>query len=257
LTPPVLPPPLPLPSTDQEQGGSERFEFIPPEELIEVEPSGGPDILPPEEILAEVESSPLEFCPRCRARLIDPDGLGWCRGCGFCRSLEEDRQKAGIRAAARSAHQPSLLGLVELLQLFTLLPSWIWILLAGMAVTVLFTLPPSLVLPAEGLERALWCTLQMVAGLLMIFAAQWWALWLIAPEDERLTGKDLIIPFRLWSLTLSRLPRLRGPVWLAAWALTAIVSAIFLVGGLEHWLEYLPHRTPPPDSVIESPMHWD
>src|SRR5262249_39401250 len=94
------------------------------------------------------------------------------------------------------------------------------------------------------LSRALWCTLQMVLGLLLIFAAQAWALMAIVADDERLSGKDAVIAFRLWGLTLSRLPRTHRQVWLGAWGLATLLSAVFLIGGLEHWLTYLPRKAP-------------
>src|SRR5262249_49528423 len=157
-----------------------------------------------------VASAPVFTCPRCDCKLIDPDGLGWCRNCGFCRSLEEDKNKAAVAPVAL-ARRPSLLGLVDLVEILSYLPSWFWVLLGGMASVALLSLPPAFLLPPEGLERALWSTLQIAAGVIAILAAQGWALLAIAAEDERLSGKDLILSFRLWSLTLARLPRTHGP----------------------------------------------
>jgi len=33
-------------------------------------------------------------CPRCGKPLTDAAGLGWCRACGYCRSLEEAKAPA-------------------------------------------------------------------------------------------------------------------------------------------------------------------
>src|SRR5260370_36875121 len=35
---------------------------------------------------APVVPSPLD-CPRCGGKLMNPDSLGWCAKCGYCRSL--------------------------------------------------------------------------------------------------------------------------------------------------------------------------
>jgi hypothetical protein len=244
LTPPVLPPTLP--PTDLEPIDLELIDPEPTAPETESSPQAtSPDPIP------DVELPPSDACPRCQSKLIDPQGLGWCRGCGYCRSLEED--KAALAPTASVAPRESLLGLVELGELLALLPSWFWTLLGGIVTIVLLTLPPALVLPQEGLARALWCTLQIAVGLLIILAAQGWALMMIAAEDERLSGKDLVFSFRLWSLAFARLPRLRCPVWLGVWGIATILSAIFLVGGLTHWFEYLPRRTPPVEAVETQP----
>ena len=33
-------------------------------------------------------------------KLINPESLGWCQACGYCRSLEEDRAKMPLPTAA-------------------------------------------------------------------------------------------------------------------------------------------------------------
>jgi hypothetical protein len=71
---------------------------------------------------AAPESSPVATeaprCPRCQARLIDPNGFGLCPQCGYCRSLEEGEgaawsgKRALPKALARRRH-------------------WLWILAAA------------------------------------------------------------------------------------------------------------------------------
>ena len=57
---------------------------------------------PREEALAAAADS--SACPRCGARLTNPDGLGWCPGCGYCRSLEE---RAGPSSRCRRPRRRS------------------------------------------------------------------------------------------------------------------------------------------------------
>jgi hypothetical protein len=94
------------------------------------------------------------------------------------------------------------------------------------------------------LLRAAWCTGQIGLGLVLILVAQIWALIVIAPDDEKLGNRDAIMPGRLWVLTTRRLPRTCRQVWLGAWGLAAILAALFVVGGLAHWMTYLPGSNP-------------
>ena len=111
----------------------------------------------------------------------------------------------------------------------------------GMAGFTLFSLLPAWQLrPRSRLERALWTTGQIGAGLAMIFVAQFIAVVRIAPEDEKISFKDVVIPFRLWSLVCKRLPRTRLMPGSAAGGLTLIVCALLLIGGLPYWMNYLP-----------------
>lgn len=193
---------------------------------------------------AQPEAAPANAnaCPRCDKPLIDPDGLGWCRACGYCRSLEEERAKQPLDAPAPAPGKSSPFGIVEFGRLLVHLPSWLWVLLGGFGLVVLMSLPAMLTLPEGMLSRCLWSTVQIIVGVLMILAAQFWALMELADSDDRLGAKDGIISGRLWVLTLARLPETRKQVWLAAWGLAAILAALFLIGGLSHWFTYLPGR---------------
>src|SRR5437867_13024575 len=78
--------------------------------------SGRPSV---SETLAEISIPSTEpvpsaaACPRCNGKLTNPESLGWCPSCGYCRSLEEDSKKAAL-AVAPTLRQPSALGFVEL-----------------------------------------------------------------------------------------------------------------------------------------------
>ncbi len=183
-------------------------------------------------------------CPRCAGNLIDPNGLGWCKACGYCRSLEEERARAPLQPAA-APREASRLGLAEFCGLLAKLPTWFWTLLAGIAAVLVCSLPPMLALPGESLPRCVWCTAQIVLGVLMIFAAQAWLVMLLAADDERLSFKDAILPGRVWALAFGRLPLTSRQLSLAVWGLAAILAAVFLIGGLSHWFTYLPRSTTP------------
>jgi len=197
----------------------------------------------------EAEAEPAgDFCPRCKSKLIDPNGLGWCKACGYCKSLEDDKARVPLEAQ-RLPRPPSTLGLVEFGQVMAQLPSWVWIMLGGVAIVVAFSVPLAGSLAARPLPRAVCSTVEAILGLLLIFAAQTWALCVLAPGDDKLHFKDAVFPGRLWGMSLRRLPQMRGQVWLASWGLACILSAVFVIGGQAHWLTYLPKKATPPPAV--------
>src|SRR5439155_9764314 len=132
---------------------------------------------------AEVVETP---CPRCGGKLIDPAGLGWCQRCGYCRSLEEDKSRLDIPRPNAAAPQGSSLGMFEFCALLAKVPSWVGPLICGAAAVVMINIPASQLLTPDSLPRAVWTTSVVVLGVLMILAAQFWALMTIVADDEEL-----------------------------------------------------------------------
>lgn len=184
-----------------------------------------------------------DACPKCQKPLTDPNGLGWCPACGYCRSLEETRAQAPP-AQAPVQQTKSRGDFIEFCGYVARMPRWVWILFGGMVLFALFSFVVGRYLRMTPLERALLSTIQIVFGLALIFGAQFWSLVRLAPEDERLSTKDAFLPAKLWAMAFQRMPAFQVPVWLAGWGLAIILSAIFLVGGLTHWGTYLPGQKP-------------
>jgi hypothetical protein len=178
----------------------------------------------------------ISACPRCAKPLTDPTGLGWCPACGYCHSLEEDRAKLNLKPAPKAKQAPVVVPGMAPAQF----PVWACVLIAGMIVLAVVTLLASRQFPLKPLHRAIWTTVQLGSGVLIMFVAQCYALYRIAPEDGALHFTDALVPFRLYSLVFKRLPRMAPALWLGAWGLTLILSAAICVGGLDHWLTYLP-----------------
>ncbi|HLJ92372.1 MAG TPA: hypothetical protein VKU02_04185 [Gemmataceae bacterium] len=176
-------------------------------------------------------------CPRCGGRLTNPEGLGWCPGCGYCRSLEQDANKAAL-AAPPVARRPSPFGVVEFVEVLGKLPRWLWVLLGGTAILVVGSFGADFVLEPNSLARALWSSVQLALGVIALLAAQVWAFLLLAPESEHMSAKDLILSARLWSMTCRRLPKTRPQVWLGAWGMVAGTCAVLVVGGLDYWYQF-------------------
>lgn len=72
-------------------------------------------------------------CPRCQKPLIDPNGLGWCKGCGYCRSLAESETKTEKVVESK----PNTVTATSAAIVQT--PTWFWVMLIGMAVIVAAT----------------------------------------------------------------------------------------------------------------------
>jgi hypothetical protein len=178
-------------------------------------------------------------CPRCKSKLVDVAGLGWCPRCGYCHSLEQDRAAVPLptRAATENAKKPKS---EDVILLLGKVPGWSWVMLAGAALLFLCTALIGYSQHLTPFGRCLWCTVQIAVGAVVLFLANFWALLCVAAEDETITAKDIFFPIRLWTLTCKRLPRTRAQLWLAAWGLAAILSAAVFVGGLGEWLKYLP-----------------
>jgi hypothetical protein len=181
------------------------------------------------------DAGQAQQCPRCQKPLIDPQGLGWCKGCGYCRSLETETNNRLLATATAPSKGEILAGAAGNI------PLWFWILLIGAAVLAGISLVAGQLLPAGNvLPRALWASVQIGVGVALVFAGQLIAVIRVAPEDERISFKDAIVPTRLWALVFKRLPQLCGCLWVSVWGLALIVFAIVFVGGLGHWYAYLP-----------------
>jgi hypothetical protein len=182
-------------------------------------------------------------CPRCKKPLIDPKGLGWCKACGFCRSLEDTEKKSIMdvkqapseKSAPAAAKSPAIPGVAPRAS-----SKWIVVMLTGIVLIAGATYAGSRVLQLTPLERAVLTSLQIGIGVLVMFIGQFIGLLRIAAEESSLHFWDALFPFRLYGLIFKRLPRAAFTVYLGSWGFTAIVTAAVFIGGLQHWFNYLP-----------------
>ncbi len=185
-----------------------------------------------------IQNAPADaHCPRCQSVLVDPQGLGWCKACGYCRSLEPEKENALLllQAAPEASRGSVWAGAAGNV------PVWFWVLFTGVGALAGMTLAAGRYLPpGNNLPRALWTSILIGVGAAITFVAQLVALVRIAPEDDRLSFKDALMPTRLWSLVVKRLPRLSGCLCIAAWGMALALFAGLFIGGLPHWLTYLP-----------------
>jgi hypothetical protein len=202
------------------------------------------DISPPAPLGTEKATPPAglappeAICPRCGGKIIDPESLGLCSNCGYCRLLEEEAAHARPRPKP-APRKSSGLGLVECLDLVASMPTWAWVLLLGEVVAVAVSIMGQLVLHEEVTEYTVWYSVQAGLGLVAVLAAQLWALMLVAAEDGRLGPKDLFLPTRLWWVAFRKLPATHWPVWLGTWGLTLLIGAAVVFAGRVSWSQIL------------------
>lgn len=176
-------------------------------------------------------------CPRCKKPLIDPHGLGWCKACGYCRSLAESETTNAKSPDAKPSTPNTVTATGSALGQT---PSWFWVTLAGVIIVAGATFLCERYLKFTPLQRASLTTVQIVVGVAMMFLGQFIGLLRIAPEDSTLSFKDALFPFRLYSLVMKRLPSTRHTLYLGVWGAAVIIAANLFIGGLGHWITYLP-----------------
>ncbi len=181
-------------------------------------------------------------CPRCKAPLVDPSGLGWCKSCGYCKSLEEDKTKATLAAPPERKGPPSLGGLTQTGIAVTHLPLWFWVALVTTVAIPVACFVLQRYYPLTPLRRAVWGSAQLGVGFFVIFVGQLAALLRLAHEETSLGFKDAVIPGKLYALICHRLPATQLPLYLICWGFALTISAAACVGGYGHWFSYLPGR---------------
>jgi hypothetical protein len=187
----------------------------------------------------EAPTRPIDalMCPRCNSNLTDPSGLGWCPGCGYCRSLEVEGKTIAPAPKPATPKKPSALGASEFREAMRRMPRWVWPLLAGMAVVAGIAVVGDYLLDEVCLARAVWSATQIVLGIVGLIAAQLWAALLVGAEEDGLGARDVVLPGRLWRAVFRQLPATRKPVWLGGWCLSATICAVAIIGGFNYWLE--------------------
>jgi hypothetical protein len=174
-------------------------------------------------------------CPRCQKPLIDPDGLGWCKSCGYCKSLADSEQSTAVASPGASPNE-----LTATSAAIGQLPIWFWVSLVGVVLIVGLICAVGQFVPLTQFARAVITSAATLVGVAVMLVGQFAALVKIAPEDPTLGFKDGVFPFRLYPLVLKHLPGTSFAIYLGAWGLSAIIAANVFIGGLPHWLTYLP-----------------
>jgi serine/threonine protein kinase len=162
-------------------------------------------------------------CPRCGQEAIQSAAAIWCLTCHYRASLETELQH---RAAERSS-QVSLRSAGDLWNLVRTAPSWVWVLLAGIAVTLALSIAPYLLFDESSQMRLDWAKIEFTVGLLGFFIGHMWVL-LLFSKDEANLG---LFSAKLWLLAGKRLPRTRWQFYLGSWGMIASIGGFTLGAG--------------------------
>jgi hypothetical protein len=173
-------------------------------------------------------------CPRCGAALINPESLGICQRCGYCRSLEEDQGPPSGLSRSTPYEEVSAKRVVGSV------PSWAWVLGMGAAAIVGAALIADRLLPPESFRRAMCGTAGLAAGVLVMIGVQIYAVLRVSAKDPSVGGIHFVLFLspRVWKLVLQELPATRWLVCLNAWAVTSAATSVLIVGGMLYWLQY-------------------
>ena len=184
------------------------------------------------------QSAQGQDCPRCQQPLIDPLGLGWCKACGYCRSLGEGPPKPAAAAVAPGPRKPTVL---EAAGTIRYLPPWLWVTALNVALVIGGVYLANRYFHPKPLPRALWATIQLGLGIALIFVGQFIALFRLAPEDPGLSFMHAVMPGGMYGPMFKQLPRTSIAVYLVCWGKALIVTSKVFIGGFEHWFTYMKH----------------
>jgi hypothetical protein len=115
-----------------------------------------------------------------------------------------------------------------------------WVTLIGLGLIIGGTWAAGKYLTLTPLNRALFTTIQMASGLGLMLLGQFIGMMRIAPDDPTMGFKDFLFPFKLYAMALKYLPATQWTVYFGIWGLAAIITVNICVGGMLHWLDYLP-----------------
>jgi hypothetical protein len=204
------------------------------------------DLMTPDEAPATLEPEPeldLTICPRCHGKLVNPQELGWCPKCGYCRSLEKDKATARLVKEAPPTHS-AFNRFGEMGEMIGKIPGWGWTTAAGAcAIVALACVTNHYLPPVDSLARALIGLIGVVATLVVFLCLNLWSLFLLGANDENIGPKHVIFCAPIWRKICLRLPETRYPFCTGIWTLTVFFSALLIVGGFDYWWElYKPKR---------------
>jgi hypothetical protein len=147
---------------------------------------------------------------------------------------------------AESIREVQTIGWREAVQAVATLPGWLSILLGGAFAILLYCKSLDYLLAENSERRAIWGTVLLSAGLLILCLCQLWAFLKLLPENAGWGITEAMVPsLPVWCAAFRRLPHTRWPIWLAGWSLTMVLASTLVVGGQTYWLGKKPAETVP------------
>jgi hypothetical protein len=195
---------------------------------------------PPDSVELPLDAPPEVRCPKCDGgRLIDPEEMGYCPICGYCRYVEEARQNPGFDRPKQPTEMEVFKASVG--QTVAAMPGWVGVMLGGIFAIIVYLIALDSLLAEPSYERAMAGLVMMIGGLVTTLACQFWALLKVAPRHQELAMTDSFLrPGQIWHAAVGEMPATRWPVWLAAWGLSLALGAALFVGGQSYWVPDAP-----------------
>jgi hypothetical protein len=184
---------------------------------------------------ADASKPEAKACPKCGS--TEPWGISsWCPNCFYHPRLGEVVITAPppdpeVRHLA-AGHSQRPEAYAEVLKS---VPLWIHMLWVGVVGIFVMSVFMTLKLPKTGYERALWTLAQAGIGLIAAAVAHVLVFFKAIPATDKYGPFDLFVkPLDFWRYALHKMPTGAWRLWLFAWGLTAALSAIVLIGGINY-----------------------
>ncbi len=171
-----------------------------------------------------------ETCARCHTNQ-DWGTSSWCPNCGFYPTLDAQSVKDESWKAAMPVEEES----IPEGNLFAQLPAWFWILMGGIVAIVM----TGFYIRVEAADAE--STRGMIAlGILPIALTMMAIAHVIASRqamrhDPRIRFADALISwFTVWQPSITQLPDSRKRIWSMTWGMTAVVTSLLVIGGIDY-----------------------
>lgn len=165
------------------------------------------------------------LCPNCQSS-EDWGGGSWCPACGYHAAL-------GLRVEAAIAEEPE--PDTGPANLWEAIPHWVWAMLLGIVGIVALSIAVRLSLVGNDVFRARWALAQAALAEFAAILVHVLAYLYAAEKSDRVSPFDVVLkPIAIWKPTFASLPRYAWRVWTFAWAETAFLCALLIIGGLSY-----------------------
>jgi hypothetical protein len=191
----------------------------------------GPNATPP----ADGSKPEPKACPQCGS--TEPWGISsWCPNCFYHPRMGSVVITTPLpdpevrHLAPGHSHQPATYA-----AMFQSIPLWAHPLWIGVISIFLLSVYMGLKLPKFGYERALWTLVEAGLGLTAAGTAHVLVFFKTIPNTDKYGPFDLLVkPLDFWRYAAHKLPSGAWRLWMFAWGLTAALSALVLIGGINY-----------------------
>ncbi|HEV3300429.1 MAG TPA: hypothetical protein VG055_12355 [Planctomycetaceae bacterium] len=197
---------------------------------IKAAPSG-----PGATLQADGSKPEVKACPQCGS--TEPWGISsWCPNCFY-------HPRMGQVVITTPPPDPEVRHLVpghshqaaSYAAMFQSIPLWAHPLWIGVISIFLLSVYMGIKLPKFGYERAVWTLVQAGLGLTAAATAHVLVFFKTIPNTDKYGPFDLLMkPLDFWRYAAHKLPSGAWRLWMFAWGLTAAVSALVLIGGINY-----------------------